>query len=214
MNFSVMQPGPGTRPAWRPPGGAYDIHQFVWKTFDDPDLKTRNFLYRLDADPKPTLYVVSDRPMVNVPDGWRLRTTPYAPQPEAEEVLAFRLRANATVNRSQANGTRAAGRHSVVADALRDNPASWQDAMRDAYRAWFERKGTLHGFEVVERFEVADHRQVTTRAKRAERKLQFDQGDLHGLIRVTDPVKFRDALLQGIGRSRAFGCGLMMVRRP
>ncbi|WP_407081634.1 type I-E CRISPR-associated protein Cas6/Cse3/CasE [Methylomonas montana] len=32
-------------------------------------------------------------------------------------------------------------------------------------------------------------------------------------MQITDPEKFRQALFQGIGRSKAFGCGLLMVRR-
>lgn len=214
MNFSVLRPRSGAKPAWDPPGSAYDVHQFVWNLFDDPDLDRRNFLYRLDADPRPVLYLVSDRSPVTVPDGWGLHTTPYDPQPEEDEVLAFRLRANATVSRSNPAHGKAAGRHSVVADALRGHDGAWREAMLGAYESWMRRKGEHHGFELLDRFEVADHKKVTARHKREGRQLRFDQGDLHGLLRVTEPVALRRALLEGVGRSRAFGCGLLMVRRP
>jgi CRISPR system Cascade subunit CasE len=30
---------------------------------------------------------------------------------------------------------------------------------------------------------------------------------------VTDPERFTAALVNGIGKARAFGCGLMLIRR-
>jgi len=34
-----------------------------------------------------------------------------------------------------------------------------------------------------------------------------------GLLRITDPDAFRATLIRGIGPAKAFGCGLMLVRR-
>lgn len=34
-----------------------------------------------------------------------------------------------------------------------------------------------------------------------------------GLLRITDPDSFREALIRGIGPAKAFGCGLMLVKR-
>ncbi len=34
-----------------------------------------------------------------------------------------------------------------------------------------------------------------------------------GLLRITDPDAFRETLIRGIGPAKAFGCGLMMVKR-
>lgn len=35
----------------------------------------------------------------------------------------------------------------------------------------------------------------------------------NGLLRITDPDAFRETLTRGIGPAKAFGCGLMLVRR-
>ncbi len=35
----------------------------------------------------------------------------------------------------------------------------------------------------------------------------------HGLLRITDPDAFRETLIRGIGPAKAFGCGLMLVKR-
>ena len=37
--------------------------------------------------------------------------------------------------------------------------------------------------------------------------------DLSGTLRVSDPATFAARLGQGFGRARAFGCGLMLIRR-
>ena len=40
------------------------------------------------------------------------------------------------------------------------------------------------------------------------RNVQFD-----GVLQVTDTSALRDALTQGIGKGKAYGCGLMTLRR-
>ncbi len=42
---------------------------------------------------------------------------------------------------------------------------------------------------------------------------QFSRLDFTGLLTVTDPAAFLTALACGFGRARAFGCGLMLIRR-
>ena len=36
---------------------------------------------------------------------------------------------------------------------------------------------------------------------------------IEGKLKIVDPDRFKQALLQGIGSAKAFGCGLMLVRR-
>jgi CRISPR system Cascade subunit CasE len=37
--------------------------------------------------------------------------------------------------------------------------------------------------------------------------------DLEGVLVVSDPARFCHCLAQGFGRAKAFGCGLMLIRR-
>jgi CRISPR system Cascade subunit CasE len=37
--------------------------------------------------------------------------------------------------------------------------------------------------------------------------------DFRGILTVTDTEKFTDTLMQGLGKAKAFGCGLMLIRR-
>lgn len=44
-------------------------------------------------------------------------------------------------------------------------------------------------------------------------RMQVGVADVEGVLTVHDPSLFADALGQGFGRAKAFGCGLMLVRR-
>jgi len=44
-------------------------------------------------------------------------------------------------------------------------------------------------------------------------KSGFSSVDFTGELQITDMSKFKEALFTGIGRSKAFGCGLLLVRR-
>jgi CRISPR system Cascade subunit CasE len=46
-----------------------------------------------------------------------------------------------------------------------------------------------------------------------EKNSGFSSVDFFGELEVTDVEKFTKALLEGVGRSKAFGCGLMLVKR-
>lgn len=50
------------------------------------------------------------------------------------------------------------------------------------------------------------------KAKKGE-KAGFSSVDFTGELEVTDPEKFRQTLFDGLGRAKAFGCGLLLVKR-
>lgn len=64
---------------------------------------------------------------------------------------------------------------------------------------------TLEGKQTGYKKDKKDERRVHRMTHLAVR---FD-----GLLRITDPDAFRETLTRGIGPSKAFGCGLMLVRR-
>jgi len=41
----------------------------------------------------------------------------------------------------------------------------------------------------------------------------FSSVDFVGALKITDVEQFKKALFDGIGRSKAFGCGLLMIKR-
>jgi CRISPR system Cascade subunit CasE len=44
-------------------------------------------------------------------------------------------------------------------------------------------------------------------------KSGFSSVDFAGELEITDPEKFRQTLFNGLGRAKAFGCGMLMVRK-
>lgn len=49
--------------------------------------------------------------------------------------------------------------------------------------------------------------------ERREHRLTHLSVHFDGLLRITDPDAFRETLIRGIGPAKAFGCGLMLVKR-
>lgn len=68
-----------------------------------------------------------------------------------------------------------------------------------------------HGFRVAaDRLRVDAY--LRHRIVRQGRRIQFSTVDLGGVLEVVDVELASDALLNGIGRARGFGCGLLLVR--
>ncbi|MBD1581975.1 type I-E CRISPR-associated protein Cas6/Cse3/CasE [Pseudoalteromonas sp. S16_S37] len=47
---------------------------------------------------------------------------------------------------------------------------------------------------------------------KGKNQIRFSTVDITGQLEVTDPEKFTEALFNGIGRSKAFGCGLLLIK--
>jgi CRISPR system Cascade subunit CasE len=83
--------------------------------------------------------------------------------------------------------------------------------------AWWLRQGERHGFEVGVNGageSLLDFARYQKNPLPEKGKLAgFNSLDLAGEVIVRDVVKFEQLLLQGTGPAKAFGCGLMMIRR-
>ncbi len=102
-------------------------------------------------------------------------------------------------------------------DALRHLPDKERAGARlgvaaEAGLAWLERQGKAHGFTPGS---VGVDGYETMRVPRDDKKrpVQFSRLEFTGGLTVTDPASFLAALAAGFGRARAFGCGLMLIRR-
>ncbi|MOA57566.1 CRISPR associated protein [compost metagenome] len=51
------------------------------------------------------------------------------------------------------------------------------------------------------------------RLKRKGNCIEFSTLDYQGMAQVADPERLGKALLEGVGHSRGFGCGLLLVKR-
>jgi CRISPR system Cascade subunit CasE len=217
--------------------GAYCDHQWLWQFFPTPEGSPRDFLFRrAEVDGLPRFYVVSARPPTTVVPGWDVQTRSYAPQLATGSRLRFELRVNPVITRrgGAANDTkrRKSVRHDVVMHAKRRllderGLRSWKDWHSDdkpalyalvysSCRDWLMERAERAGFELDEPALSVDgytqHSERRPRGKEAE-ELQFSTVDFSGTLTVTNPENFRQALFQGLGHAKAFGCGLLLIRR-
>ncbi|MDP2699919.1 type I-E CRISPR-associated protein Cas6/Cse3/CasE [Thalassospira sp.] len=186
-------------------------HRLLWTLFaDDPD-RRRDFLWREERAGE--FLVLSVREPMACDLFSRVDVKPYDPVLKAGDRLFFALRANAT--RTKKGG----GRVDVVMDALFALPkdkraAQRMDIAQSEGASWLERQGDRNGFRVL-KCEVTDYsvRALTTHRGSRKGQPQFGILDLQGALEVTEPEAFRQILQIGLGRAKAFGCGLMLVRR-
>lgn len=189
-------------------------HRLVWALFADAADRQRDFLWR---EERPGHFMaLSARPPADQHGLFDLESKSFAPLLSPGDRLGFTLRANPVVARSEAPGQRGK-RHDVVMDLLRDVPKSERarvrpEAVLTAGRAWLARQGEVHGFEPLGDVGVDGYDSV---------RIPRDSGkpavvgvlDISGVLQVRDPAGFLARLTQGFGRARAFGCGLMLIRR-
>lgn len=218
MHFSVITPTPGleheaVRELFH---GAYAEHQWLWRFFLSEAGTVRDHIFRrADQGQAMRFYVVSKRPPVPFSDAWSVRTRPYAPRLQDGDELEFELRANPVVTRQHGDGKNR--RHDVVMDAkkrakMEDSKApSGYSLVRSACTAWLCQQGQRHGFQVDEDSLSVDG---YTQHVGKEDQLRFSSVDFRGVLQVTDQQAFAEMLTSGLGHAKAFGCGLMLVRRP
>jgi CRISPR system Cascade subunit CasE len=130
--------------------------------------------------------------------------------------LGFTLHANPVVARATAPGQRGK-RHDVVMDVLTGiEPGQRAEARPDAVlaagRKWLARQGATHGFKPAGQVAVDGYDRVVIPRETGQPAI-FGVMDISGVLTIEDPVRFLAAQTAGFGRARAFGCGLMLIRR-
>lgn len=188
-------------------------HNLLWSVFSDGPDRRRDFLWREEGDG--SIFALSSRPPIQTDMFETHRVKEFAPVLANGDRLGFRLRCNAT---RQKRGEKRE-RVDVVMDALRAFPTGTraQERMRLASeegKSWLVRQGEKSGFAVVD-VQAEDYRVEVLPGHRGPRKGQPQFGilDLYGQIEVTSPSVFLAQLAIGFGRAKAFGCGLMLIRR-
>jgi CRISPR system Cascade subunit CasE len=187
------------------------------------------FLWR-EAEKSNTWYMLGPAPRVDSPF-FDVETTAYALATAAGDRFSFDLVANATVNRlvDPEKGRAGRKRCDVVMDALKaqekepasthDRAARRQTVAKQALGDWLGEQGARNGFG-VEAFDLASYRTIEidrphsgNRFSSALKGPLMGTGHMRGLLLVNDPVAFTAKVTAGFGRSKAFGCGLMLLRR-
>lgn len=196
-------------------------HHLVWTLFADSPARERDFLWR-ESEPG-RFYVLSRRPPEDRHGLFEPLepAKPFAPELNPGDRLKFALRANATTSRVSEGAPRANGRIrgkpcDVVMDALHALPVEQRAAARsrvacEAGLEWLSRQGERAGFDVEKGTTVTGYR--TLRIEHGRRPARLGVLDFEGLLTVREPERLIATIASGFGRGKAFGCGLMLVRR-
>lgn len=192
-------------------GSPQAMHAAILSGFP-PGVEIGRPLWRIDKDDalRPTLYILSD----NVPDLTHLdeqaawpsqpsaESTSYAPLLNALGVgqeWAFRLTANPT-HRGSINGVSKVLGHVTVSQQI-----GWLISRQSAL-------GISLGPDESPRFTLTG-REVRN-FRRSGSSVTLSTATFDGVLRVEDPALLSDALTRGVGRAKAYGCGLLTLARP
>lgn len=200
-------------------GNQYAGHQLLWRLFStgeggDRD-QPRPFLFRQVEDSMPTFYLVSSRQPVDRRNYWQIETKLYEPALSSGMRLQFDLRANPVKRSKQPDGRHK--RHDVVMHAKHHRhddggQADPRDLERRAGWAWLRERAESLGFRVDDEHFAADGYQQHRIHKRSGSPIRFSSLDMRGLVEIIDVNTFRQTLFNGVGPSKSFGCGLLLIR--
>ncbi len=198
-------------------------HRLIWSAFAGKAEDKRDFLWRTEE--KGAFIVFSNREPSPSPLFAPYEIKPYAPNLRVGDKLTFVLRVNATKTRpekyaAKVNGKTRNRRVDIVMHALKDvasgeeRNAKRMSIAQEVGSHWLTAQGEKHGFAVHD-CHVVDYSVQVLPDHRGVRKGQPQFGilEMTGEIEVQDPAKLVEKLFSGFGRAKAFGCGLMLVKR-
>lgn len=197
---------------WKFARNSYDLHRQLWRLFPGEEKETRSngeelrqgFLFRIEDNPtgRPARLLVQSRRAPEVaPELIVVGTREFKPRPVAGQRLAFLLTANPV---------------KTIADTQRDaKPYKQSEKCRvplikeEDQREWIARKFARSG--EIEATSIMPH--APNYFRKGNRGGKLVTATFEGIMRVRDPDILVSLLENGIGPAKAFGCGLLLVRK-
>ncbi|HCU23643.1 MAG TPA: type I-E CRISPR-associated protein Cas6/Cse3/CasE [Deltaproteobacteria bacterium] len=198
--------------SWEAARNPYDWHRRIWKLFPGEPKETRkhfgdsrhNFLFRIEdhAPGRAIRLLLQSRSAPSPVDGpFLIGSREFQPQPAKGQRLGFSLTANPvkTIQDGQKNSKPEKASDKCRVPLIRE----------EEQRAWLIRK--LKDAAEVEFVDLRPQEPLYFRKDGRAGKLS--RVYFNGILQVLDPRLFVALLENGIGPAKAFGCGLMLVRR-
>lgn len=191
-------------------------HRLVWSLFGDSAERRRDFLWR---EEKPGEFIIlAPREPRDAAGLFEIECREFAPRLSPGDRLDFLLRANPTVQPTAPVGGKRPPRSDVVMHALRDLPrgseraAARPERVIEAGTSWLARQGERKGFAPEPGLRVDGYEAWRVPHGRTS-AIRYATLDFAGTLRVEEPASLVAAIVAGFGRAKAFGCGLMLIRR-
>lgn len=185
--------------------GLYSLHKLIYSQFENirtaeeelSGSKQSGFVWR-NIDTKSQDYkllVYSDRPISPTPDV-EIKTRSMDDSFLQHKHYKFEVTVNPTKKVRE------------VGETIKKN-GSYRALTKEAdIKAWLENRTEQWGFDfmfvqvgVVKTHHIHEH----------GKKLKLVTAEVSGVLTVTDPEKFKNSVINGIGRGRTFGCGLIQI---
>lgn len=190
----------------------YASHQWLWQLFTEQN--ERQFLFRHEPTAQgDSFYLLSEEVPIAERSLFSISSKPFTPQLAQGMTLAFSLRANPVVTR---NGKRS----DVLMDAKYQaklqgtDPSEFPDRQEKAAFAWLKAQGERGGFTVeAQDVQISGQQRQRFARKTGEHPITFTTVDFTGSLEVTNSQLFMQTLKKGLGKSKAMGCGLLLIRR-
>lgn len=210
LYLSRLLLNPRSRQVQRETADPYQLHRTIMKAFG-PKRDQAGVLHRLDIQQRTqllTLLVQSqdepdwrwlyDRNYLLPIDPLTGLDNPAIKQVSlplhAGQLLRFRLRANPTIKKKRE------GKHSNRVPLVRE----------ESQIAWLKRKADQNGFNLLDT-SVSDQNRQTSRKRDGRPPLTLFTVQFDGRLQIADEGKFQQAMRNGIGPAKAFGCGLLSI---
>lgn len=198
--------------SWEFARNPYNLHRQLWRLFPGEEKETRSndeelrqgFLFRIEdsSTGRPARLLVQSRRAPEIASGLVVvGTREIQPQPIAGQRLAFLLTANPV---------------KTITDAQRDAKSSKKSEKcrvplikEEDQREWIARK--LASACEIEAAKVLPHAPIYFR--KGNRGGKLVTATFEGVMHVRNPDILITTMENGIGPAKAFGCGLLLVRR-
>lgn len=170
---------------------------------DESSRKSANILFRVDSLPgEPPFFLIQSqvKPIDTAGLLVRERSVPVL---ESGQHVRFRIAVNAIRRNTSAHGRR--GVSPVPFDGDEEAPESWT-----RMTPWLQDKLARALSDVT----IMNHQRevlgvTRQRVQKSGRVVQVDIVD--GIARVDDPMKLAEMIVNGVGRAKSYGCGLLSV---
>lgn len=213
----------------------YGQHQTIWKLFDLPRQEKKekaDFMFRFETDKKnklPLFYVLScKQPPRDLEGIWDIEFKEYNPDIREGDRLAFNVRVNPVITKKPSEpdpNPKKRKRHDIVMEAktrLKNEGIPKEDwphineIIHSAGIEWLKVRAEKNGFifsDGEDGKEIRVEGYQIHRFFRKGKETNFSSLDFTGTLSVINPNLFKKILFNGLGPAKAFGCGLMLVRR-
>lgn len=183
------------------------LHAAVENCFNDRVDKNRKLwrldrlngkLYLLMVSPKKPDFMAFAKQFAPAQDGGESRDyLSYINRAQKDKCFNFRLKANPVHNVRDESGERGKVYAHVTVEQKKD---------------WLFKKAPNYGFSLdPDGFDLVETDQLKFFRNKESRPVLIDTAVFEGRLKVTEPDIFIQALTQGIGRAKAYGCGLLTI---